>query len=418
MNNRPHALLSASSSHRWLECPKSATLEQTVERKTSSFAEEGTLAHEIAELKLRLLKREVTPQQFKKEHKRLKGSKLYNPEMEDHTDTYVAYVFQSCCTTSNSSEVLETIKEVGLSDSSLESAPAYLYIEVKVDLGQIIPEGFGTSDAVVLNPFDKAIEIVDLKYGKGERVDAENNSQLMLYALGVFYAFEPFFDLEKVKITIVQPRLDNISTWSISVKDLIDWAENVVRPQAKKAILGEGELKTGKHCRWCGVKPVCKAWAKQAEEIAAANFEFVNPDLIDEAKILELYKILPTFKAWVSEVENYVLQKALEGKQWEGFKLVEGRANRKYTDESSVIELLLKEGYSREQVVKETLKGIGEMEKLLSKKDFVRLLESSNLVVKPKGATVLVELSDKRPEIQPNMCESSQAKDFDFDYIE
>ena len=366
-STRKHALLSASGSSRWLNCPPSARLEEKYPESTSKYAEEGTLAHELAELELQKSFTGYIPwHSYDEQKKMIEESKLYLPEMADYVDTYVSYVL-------------------------LAAKSNALFIEDKIDLIEFIEEGFGTCDAIIVG--DGVLEVIDLKYGKGIRVEAKENSQLMLYGLGAYYKHELTYDIKKIKLTIVQPRLDHISTWEIAPKKLMAWGNKVVKKQAKLAYAGEGDFNPGDHCQWCKAKPRCKALA--ASNLEIARHDFVDPAELTDKELLEVFEKQSLLVDWVKSVATYLLDKALEGKKWTGFKVVEGRANRKWSDVDKVGKVLSLEGHSEAEIFNTKLKGLGDIEKLVGKDNFTALL--GKLVIKPQGAPTLVADTDKRP---------------------
>lgn len=374
-SSRDHAFLSASGASRWVNCPPSARMEEGfAEADKSTYAEEGTLAHEFADLELRIksfvgsnsIKRDLEKQKAE-----LRKHKLYAPEMEEYVRVYVDYVLEQWIIT----------KKV--------TPDAVLKIEERADFSHIVPEGFGTSDANIIA--DETLEIIDLKYGKGVKVNASNNVQLRLYALGVLRSYLLMYGISMVKMTIVQPRLDHIDTEFIKVSDLMDWAETVVKPAAELADKGEGECKAGDWCRWCKAKPRCRAIAEYNLSLAKSDFQ--NPNLLSDEEVLQAYEQSGLLSDWVTSISKYLLETALEGKSWPGYKLVEGRSNRRWKDEEKALELLLQNGQKRENITNTKLKGIGEIEKLVGK----NILGVMGLTIKPQGAPTFVPESDKRP---------------------
>lgn len=360
-----HAVLSASSSHRWLNCNPSARLEQEFEDRSSEAAEEGTAAHALAEHKL---------------HKALKlRSKkpisAYDcDEMDGYTDDYVAFVL----------EQFEQAKQ-------LCQDPKIL-IEQKLDFSCYVPDGFGTGDCLIVS--DKLLHIIDFKYGMGVLVDAEDNPQMMLYALGALQLFDSLYDIDTVSMTIYQPRRENVSTWTISVEDLMDWVENTLKPRAERAYKGEGEYIPGPWCTFCKAAVKCRARAE--EKLQLAKYEFAPPPLLTDAEIEDILSRLDDLTKWANEIMAYAQDAAINhGKQWHGFKLVESRTNRKYTNEASVITAARAAGYT--DIFKKSLIPITEMERLMGKKTFKEVL--GGLVIKPQGKPTLVPASDKRPAI-------------------
>ncbi len=370
---RAHAILSASGSSRWLNCTPSARLEAEVPETTSVFAEEGTLAHEIAEIKLRLLHEPHTDLQTRLEEARQK--ELYHEDMDYHTDNYVSYV-----------------REI-YSEALAKDHLAVVETEVRVNLTKYVPEGFGTVDNAVIG--NGTLDVIDLKYGKGVAVSATDNSQLKLYALGALEAYSFLYDIDTVRLHIHQPRLDAISVFEISASELLEWGQNHVIPKAQEAFEGNGEQVTGSWCGFCKVKHRCAAMAKEAESVAA--LDFADPKLLTDEQVLEVYGKADRLVRWLSGLGDYILTEALSGKQWEGYKLVEGRSNRRISDSDKAITLLENEGFIKEDFMKMDLQGIGALEKLLGKKDFEKVL--GGIIEKPEGKPTLVPVSDKRQAI-------------------
>lgn len=368
-----HALLSASSSKRWLNCTPSARLEEQFGREDAGpYAEEGTAAHALAEHKVKkcLRKRSKRP-----------VSDYQCDEMEECTDGYASYVM----------EQVELAKQ--------DCKDPVVLIEQRLDYSAYVPEGFGTGDLLIVA--DKTLTVIDLKYGKGVAVEAEWNPQMMLYGLGALELFDCIYDIETVRMTIYQPRLESVSTWEISVPDLIGWVETELKPKAQLAIRGEGEFHCGSWCRFCKAKNTCRARAE--EYLRLAQMEFKPPALLSDEEIAEVLKVADELAKWSADVYAFATDEAItHGKKWAGFKLVEGRSSRKYTDEEEVAEVAKAAGYT--DIYKKSLVGITEMEKLMGKKKFAEVL--GKLVYKPQGKITLVTESDKRQEIQTATAEA------------
>lgn len=373
-----HALLSASGSHRWMACTPSARLELEFPDKPSEYADEGSFAHALAEIKLsRAVANTRKPSEFKKALAEIQKDPRYSTSMEEYIAQYVDLVAE---------RFLEAKK----------SCPDTLVLlEQRLDFSQWVPNGFGTGDVVIIA--DGMLEVIDLKYGKGVPVSAEGNSQTRLYGLGAVATYEMLYDFSRIRMTIIQPRLDSISTEELTVEELITWAETELKPKAELAHAGEGEFCAGPHCQFCRAKYTCRARAEANLELA--RLDFAKPEVLGDEEIAEVLGKADMLQAWASDIKTYALDQAEKhGKKWPGWKLVEGRSNRKYSDEILVGETLIKAGYEEKQIHKEPeLLGITAMEKLLGKKKFGELL--SNLVIKPAGKPVLVPESDKRPEI-------------------
>ena len=368
-----HAKLSASGSSRWINCPPSVRLEEQFEDKTSIYAEEGTLAHELAELKLRLELKEITKRTYTlKFNKATKDNPLYSKDMDDYVDVYKEICME---------------KYLNSKETTTDSIAA---VEQRLDFSNYVPDGFGTGDFIVIA--DGTLEICDLKYGKGVPVSAENNSQMRLYALGAINKFSFLYDIEKVRMTIIQPRLSNISSDEISVNDLLKWAEEVVKHSAELAIKGEGEFKTGAHCKFCKARSVCRARAD--ENLELAKFEFKKSDTLSNDEISEILEKVDSLVKWASDVKEYALDKALEGEEFKGYKLVEGRSQRKWKDEKAVAQILIDRGFLDNIIWTKKLTTISNIERAIGKKETERLFK--DLIDKPIGKPTLVPLSDKR----------------------
>ncbi|MDD3400788.1 MAG: DUF2800 domain-containing protein [Eubacteriales bacterium] len=365
MPESKHALLSASSSHRWLNCNPSARLELEFAESESEAASEGTAAHALCEHKLRkaLKMRSKKP-----------VSKYDCDEMDACTDDYVEFVLEA------------------LAEAKRECGDPLVLIEQKLDFSCYVPDGFGTGDCIIVA--DKRLHIIDFKYGQGVLVDAVENPQMMLYALGALRLFDSLYDVETVCMTIYQPRRENVSTWTIPVSELLEWTETTLVPKAALAFKGEGEYVPGSWCTFCRAAVKCRARADA--KLKLARYEFALPPLLTDAEIEDILFRLDDLTKWANEICAYALDAALNhGKEWRGFKLVEGRSNRKYTDETAVVAAAQAAGYH--DIYKKSLIPITEMERLMGKKTFNEVL--GGLVFKPQGKPTLVPASDKRPAI-------------------
>lgn len=372
-----HALLSASSSHRWLNCPPSARLCENYEDKGSEYAQEGTDAHSLCEHKLKLaLGMETTDP--------TENLSFYNEEMEQCACDYVSYVL----------ELVEEAKKI--------CKDPVVLIEQRLDFSRFVAEGFGTGDCVIIA--DGTLYIVDYKHGKGVEVSAEENPQMMLYALGALELFDGIYDIDTVRMTIFQPRRENVSVCVMAKDDLLQWAYNDLMAKAKLAYEGGGEFACGDWCRFCKAKAACRKRAEYNLELA--KYDFAMPDTLEDAEIAAILEKADELAAWAADVKEFALQQALGGVKYAGFKVVEGRSNRKYTDEDAVADTVKKAGYDPYEP---KLLGITAMEKLLGKKQFSKLL--SGLVVKPQGKPALVPESDGRQEMNIDKA-ASAAEDF------
>lgn len=381
VEERDHAILSASGAHRWLVCTPSARVEQQFPDESGEYAEEGTVAHALAEVRLRqaLGERVRLPNGFR-------DSKHYSESMESYIEEYVSLV-------------IERINE----HRATGSEPVVLF-EQRLDFSKWVPEGFGTGDVVIIS--DLGIEVIDLKYGRGVPVSAIGNEQLRLYGLGAYDRYSILYDLPNVIMTIVQPRLDSITTDVMTTEELLAWAEETVRPKADLAWEGKGEFVAGEHCRFCRARHTCRARAEANLALAAEEFAFEDPSVLSLEEIGVVLDRAEELNRWVKDVTKYAQTQAEKyGVKIPGWKLVEGRSNRKYTDESAVAKKLVEAGYSEEEIHEKVLLGISKMEKLLGKSKFMELL--ADLVIKPAGRPTLVPESDKRPEI--NSTASAQA---------
>lgn len=360
-----HAVLSASSSHRWLNCNPSARLEEKFEDNETEAAAEGTAAHALCEHKLR---------KMLKLRSRKPTSKYDCDEMDEYTDGYVEFV----------SEQIAQAKQF--------CKDPLVLIEQKLDFSCYVPDGFGTGDCLVVA--DHLLHIIDFKYGMGVLVDAVENPQMMLYALGALRLFDSLYEIDTVSMSIYQPRRDNISTWTISVAELNEWAENTLVPKAKLAFEGKGEFSPGIWCTFCKAAVKCRARAEA--KLQLAKYEFAEPPLLSDEEIEDILGRVDDLTKWANEIVAYAQDAAINhGKTWNGFKLVESRTIRKYSDEEAVAQAASDAGYH--DIYKKSLIPITEMEKLMGKKTFAEVL--GGLVVKPQGKPTLVPASDKRPAI-------------------
>lgn len=369
-----HARLAASAAERWLNCPASIRLSEGFPDKGSEFAEEGTTAHKLAELKLQ---EKLTGYYTVEEHKTVVESKFYNDEMERSITSYAEWVM----------ELFESIKR--------DCPDAELLTEQRVDFSEWVPNGFGTSDVVILA--DDTMTICDLKYGKGVAVSALYNPQLRLYALGAYDAFSIEYDIKKIRMIINQPRLDSISEDSIEVDRLLDWATDFVKPKAEAAYKGVGDPVPGEHCKFCKAKALCKARAKEAQALDTEMNE-KNPGLLTDEQIANVLTLADRISSWVKDVKDYALEQAIAGKFFDGYKLVEGRSVRKIGDPDKVVEILTGAGYDKAVLYKAPeLNGITALQSIVGKKNLEALV--GDYIIKPPGAPALVPNSDKRPAI-------------------
>lgn len=358
-----HALLSASASHRWLNCPPSVRLSEGISDKGSEYAQEGTDAHSLCEYRLKKLLGMDTVDPT--EH-----LDWYNGEMEECAENYASYVL----------ELLEKAKET--------CADPVVLVEQRVDFSRFVENGFGTADCIIIS--DGAMNIVDYKHGKGVEVSAEGNSQMMLYALGTLEIFDGIYDIDEVRMTIFQPRIGNISVSGMSKGALLEWANGELTEKAALAYEGGGEFACGDWCRFCKAKAVCR---KRAEEnLKMAQYDFAPADTLDETEIAAILDRADELAAWLTDVKDYALSQALQGVKYPGYKVVVGRSARKYTNEDAVAQVVSGAGYDP---YTHKVLGLTEMQKLLGKQKFNELLAA--FIVKPQGKPVLVPDTDKRP---------------------
>ena len=374
-SERAHALLSASSSKQWLNCTPSARLQENFSNESSSFAEEGTVAHELAELLLRFKWGEFSVKEYLDIIKPIEANKYFSQSMIDYVELHIDYVSEQ------------------FAEARRKTPDAVLLIEERVNLTHLIEEGFGSCDVIIIA--DGIAEVIDLKYGMGVRVEAQDNTQLMLYGSGALEAYDMMYDIHTVKLTITQPRLDSISSWDILATDLRKWGEEVVKPKALIAYAGDGEQVTGDWCKFCRASPKCKAQSELA--VKTAKELFTEPKLLDDEELLRIFTNIPQVSKWLDSVSKYVYDEAVNGKKWEGFKIVDGQNRRGWIEEEKVIETLFFHNYKEGEFKTSKLKGIGDIEKLVGKKNFSDILDGH--VAFKKTSPSLVPESDKRPAI-------------------
>lgn len=369
-SSRAHARLNASSSHRWMMCPPSVKLSEQFEDKPSSYAEEGTFLHELCELKLHRYLGDMDPALIELQYAEHRDNDFYSDEAETVTDEYVAFC-------------IETIEAVRLS-----CPDPLIMVEHRLDYSDFVPDGFGTGDLIIVA--DGVLEVIDFKGGRGVRVEATRNSQLMLYGLGALLEFDPLYDIHQVRMTIVQPRLSNLSSFEMEADDLIRWAETEVRPKAMLAYEGKGEFCAGEWCRFCKARYTCRKRSEYHMSLAARDFK--EPDLLSDEEIADILPVAESLNSWVQDLLAYATQEAVIGKTWPGYKLVAGRSIRKYTSEAEVIKAATEAGYT--DIYKTSLLGVGDLEKRMGKKAFNEVL--GKYIVKPVGAPTLVPETDPR----------------------
>lgn len=373
-----HALLSASSAFRWLNCTASPRLEENMDDTSSIYAKEGSLAHALAEA---ILNNDVA------EKEKLKADGLFYSGMLDEVEEYTNYCLERF-------NEMKTIDNLAIMD-----------IEKRLDFSKWVPKGFGTGDCIIIG--NGLLEIIDLKFGKGVEVSAIENPQLMLYALGALNEYGFIYDVDRVRMTIAQVRLNNISSYEMKVSDLVNWAETEVKVKAKEAYTGTAKANPGQWCGFCKFKNLCKSRTEYLKE----KVDYYKDRALSYEEIAEVLAISDEVTKWLKDTNDFALEEALKGVKFPGYKLVEGRSNRKIIDEVGLAEILVDvEGYSEEKVFKpKAIETITNLEKLIGKNKFAEI--SSGFVVKPEGKPTLVPNSDKRKEI--NTVED----EFDFEEI-
>lgn len=357
-----HALLSASSSKQWLNCPPSARLSADIKDRASPYAQQGTDAHELCEYK-------VLSSIGKSGHDPTENLEFYDAEMESCTEEYRDFVMES------------------YEDAKKLCSDPIILVEQRLDFSKWVPDGFGTGDCLIVA--DDVLHIIDFKYGLGVLVDAELNPQMMCYALGALDTYDGIYDIKTVKMTIFQPRRDNISTCEIPKSDLLSWADTVLAPTAKLAYEGGGEFKAGDHCTFCKIKATCRKRAEYNLELA--QYDFAMPATLEDSEIAAILPKVDDLVTWVNDIKEYALGQALSGTKYDGYKVVEGKSNRRYTNADAVATAVVNAGYDPYE---KKLLGITAMTSLLGKTKFNELL--GGLIEKPQGKPTLVPESDKR----------------------
>lgn len=369
-----HALLSPSASHRWLHCTAAPRLEEGIKDEGSDYAAEGTLAHAYCAMKLKEFL--GLPTDGEKEEIAALHEKYGTGEMSEYTDTYATIVLEK------------------FNAARAVTPDAQLLVETRLDFSDYVPEAFGTADAIIIA--DGTMEIIDFKYGKGVKVSAVENPQMMIYALGAYARFAFEYRIDNLRATIVQPRIDNLSEYEITEEELTSWASNVLTPAAEKAYKGEGPQTPGSWCQFCKVKNRCRALADKCKAAVAVDPKLITPEELAK----DVLPMVPIVKTWISGVEEFALAQALSGVQLPGWKIVEGRSVRKITDTDSVADALTKSGYTQSDIYKPVeMRTITELEKLVGKKQFAALC--GEWVNKPQGKPTLAPESDKRKAIDP-----------------
>lgn len=369
-----HALLSPSASHRWLHCTAAPRLEEGIKDEGSDYAAEGTLAHAYCAMKIKNFL--GLPTDGEKEEIAALQEKYGTGEMAEYTDTYVTIVLEK------------------YNAARAATPDAQLLVETRLDFSDYVPEAFGTADAIIIA--DGTMEVIDFKYGKGVKVSAVENPQMMIYALGAYARFAFEYRIDNLRATIVQPRIDNLSEYEITVEELTAWAANVLAPAAEKAYKGEGPQTPGAWCQFCKVKNQCRALANKCKEVVAVDPKLITPEELAK----DVLPMVPIVKTWISGVEDFALAQALSGIQLPGWKIVEGRSVRKITDTDSVAAVLTKNGYKQNDIFKPVeMRTITDLEKLVGKKQFAAMC--GEWINKPQGKPTLAPEGDKRKAIDP-----------------
>lgn len=367
-----HALLSASSSKKWINCPPSARLEEQFPDTTSEYAREGTLAHSIAELKVRKYFMEPMSQRtFNSRLKKLQKEDLYQPEMLTHTDTYLEYI-------------------QGIAYGC--SVRPFVTVEKRLDYSNVAPEGYGTGDCILLS--GGTLYIIDFKYGKGVPVYAEDNTQMLLYAIGAVNAYSMLYTINNIVMVIVQPRLDNISECRISADELNAWADKI-KPVAELAYKGEGDYKEGDWCRFCRAKAVCRHRSDQMTALEAFGGKL--PPLISDSEVGDILTKAKGLKKWAEDIEEYALSSLLAGKDIPGWKAVEGRKSRAFTDAEKAFKTVVEKGFDESLLYERRPLSLTNIEKLMGKKEFADTL--SEYITVAAGKPTLAPESDSRQSI-------------------
>ena len=360
-----HAFLSASSAHRWMKCTRSPDMCAGLKERASPYAKEGTDAHSLCEHKVLVALGRDSPDPTE-------SLDYFDKEMDDCSDEYRNFVMEQ------------------VTDAASHCDDPLVLVEARLDFSRWVPEAFGTGDCVIVA--DDLLTVIDFKYGVGVLVDAEGNPQMRCYALGALDAYGNLYDIKTVRMCIFQPRRDHVSISEMSVDDLKKWASDELAPKARMAWNGEGEFVPGDHCIFCNAKAVCRARAEY--NLAVAEYELALPDRLSDDEIAAILGRIDELTAWASDVKDYALTQALSGTKYPGYKVVEGRSVRKYTDEDAVAKAVEKAGFDPYE---KKVKGITLMTKELGKKRFSELLDG--LVYKPPGKPVLAPEDDKRPEM-------------------
>lgn len=386
---RAHAKLSASGSKKWLTCTPSANLEDQFPDEQSGFAAEGTFMHELFEVKVKRYLNRITDDFFLKALDVLRTGEFWSQDLEDHVDDAA------------------TVAMEAIDEARRICKDPVILVEQRLDFSPWVPQGFGTGDLVIIT--DDYVWVLDLKGGKGVLVDAVDNSQMRLYGLGAYNELSHLYDIKRVRMTVLQPRLNNYSSEELSTDELLRWADDYVKPRATLAWDGLGEFVPGEHCAsgFCRARFTCAARAEANMAVAKSDFALQPPELLTMEQLTSVLERADQAIKWLSDVQTYALQQAEQGHAIAGWKLVEGRANRKYANADEVAKRLVDSGIPEAVIYERSLLGITAMEKALGKKQFAELV--GDLVVKPAGKPTLAPVSDKRQAIS---SVASAAADF------
>ena len=373
-----HAILSPSSAERWINCPPSALINAEAPQTDTVYTREGTLAHAVCELKARKhFLTGIGPKKFKAAMDKFRADELWQDEMDGHTDAW-----------------LDALKEI----ASHYTTPPHVALEQRVDFSEYVPDGFGTADAIMIGRLDSGdvLNVIDYKYGKGVEVSARENPQMMLYALGALLDYDPIYDIRLVCMTIVQPRIKSEpDTWMLPVDQLWTWANGIVAPAAKLAAAGEGEFHEGEWCRFCAIRGSCRARAEA--QLQLAEMDFKRPPTLSDIEVSNALALGQRLKAWLSDLEEYALGACLEGREIEGWKAVEGRSVRAWTDQDDAFNAARSAGVPEEMLYERKPVTLAALEKIMGKKPFAEAL--SEYVTTPPGKPTLVKADDRRPAI-------------------
>ena len=369
-----HAILSPSSAKRWINCPPSAQINAEAPQTDTVYTREGTLAHAVAELKARKhFLTGIGPKKYAAQMGRFRADELWQDEMDGYTDDY-----------------LDVLKDIAAEYAD----PPHVALEVQVDFSRYVPGGYGTADCLMIG--GGVLNVIDFKYGRGIEVEAENNPQMMLYTLGALLGYEPIYDISEVRMTIVQPRIKREpDSWTMTASDLLTWARSVVEPAAKLAAAGEGEYQEGEWCRFCAIRGSCRARAEA--NLAAAQLDFVMPPQLTDAEVAEALTLGQRLKSWISDLEEYALHACLDGRELPGWKAVEGRSVRTWTDPDAAFTAARAAGIPEEMLYERKPVTLAALEKLMGKKPFAETM--ADYVTIPPGKPALVKADDKRKAI-------------------